>query len=133
MLARRLLVVLAVLMVLTAIAAGVTPRRPAPVTSDSATPTATAPTASPATIERTLQAAGSDQRVTARVGQTVVLEVRSQELDTVTLAEYGNEPVEPDSPARFELLADVPGRYAISLMEAGREIGTLEVLAAAAP
>ena len=128
MLARRLLVMLAILMLLTAIAAGVAPRRSALDQNDATAPSATPTEQTSATIERTLDAAESGQRVTARVGQTVVLEIRSQELDTVTLAEYGSEPVEADSPARFELLADVPGRYTIELMEAEREIGALEIL-----
>ena len=128
MLARRLLVVLAVLMLLTAVAAGVTPRRPAPQQDGAAASSATPSAQTPGTIERTLDASDRDQVVTARVGQTVVLEIRSRELDTVTLAEYGSEPVEAVSPARFELLADVPGRYGIELMEAGREIGALEIV-----
>jgi len=123
-LARRLLIVLAVLIGLTALAAGVTPRQPV-VREDGSRP---APDAeAPPSIERTLDAAETDQRVRVSVGQTVVLIVESATLDTVSLAEYGNEPVEPDSPARFELLADVPGGYAIELLESGRRIGTLEV------
>ena len=128
MLARRLIVVLAVLLLLMVVAAGVTPRRPLPAENGAATPSATPSARTPGTIQRTLEAAESDQTITARVGQIVVLEVRSEELDIVTLAEHGSEPVEADSPARFELLADVPGRYAIDLAEAGREIGALEVV-----
>ena len=63
----------------------------------------------------------------ARVGQTVTIVVRSEELDTVSLAELGVETTEPDSPARFDLLADAPGTYPIELLEADRRIGTLEI------
>ena len=53
--------------------------------------------------------------------------VRSSELESVSLAEIGTETAEPDSPARFELRADVPGTYAIDLLEADRQIGVLEI------
>jgi hypothetical protein len=125
-LARRLLILLAVLLGLTALAAGVAPReslRDDPGTA-SPPPSARAP-AEP--LEQTLDAQSSGQRVVARVGQTVVITVESTELDSVSLAEHEIEPVEPDSPARFELLADTPGNYAIDLLQADRTIGTLEI------
>jgi hypothetical protein len=125
-LARRLLILLAVLLGLTALAAGVAPRQS--VRDDPGTvpppPAARAP-AEP--LEQTLDAQSSGQRIVARVGQTVVITVESTELDSVSLAERGIEPVEPDSPARFELLADTPGDYAIDLLQAERTIGTLEI------
>ena len=43
------------------------------------------------------------------------------------MAEVGFETTEPDSPARFELLAEVPGTYPIELLEADRQIGELEI------
>ena len=63
----------------------------------------------------------------ARVGQTVTIIVRSDTLDTVSLAELGAETTEPDSPAHFEVLADAPGSYPIELLQAGRRIGVLEI------
>ena len=131
MFARRMLIVLAVVMALTALAAGVAPREPV-VRDDGAAPPAS-PVATPESVERTLDAAAQDQRVVARVGQTVVITVEGAELDTVSLAEFGNETVEPVSPARFELRADVPGTYAIDLLEAERRIGTLVIRPAAGP
>ena len=126
MLARRLLIVLAVLIGLTALASGVAPRQA--VRDDAvSTPAPEAARPIPQPVERTLQASETGQRVLARVGQNVVIKVEASGLDTVRLAEYGNETVEPASPARFELLADVPGRYAIELIEAERRIGTLEI------
>jgi hypothetical protein len=126
MVARRLLIALAVLMALTALAASLAPRDTPPREDDA--PAAAAPPA-PARepVQATLDADGEGQRVVARVGQDVVIVVRSKELDTVSLAEVGSEPTEPDSPARFELLADVPGSYPIELLEAGRQIGVLEI------
>jgi hypothetical protein len=127
MLARRLLIVLAVLIGLTALASGVSPREPAVRQDQSPTPPAGAGRPAPAPVERTLDAGAGDQRVVARVGQTVVITVEGATLDTVRLAEHGSETVDRDSPARFELLADVPGSYAIDLLESDRRIGTLEI------
>ena len=125
MLARRLLIALAIVIALTALAAGVAPRDPVG-SGDAGTPPSAG--ASPArAVERTLRAEGSGQRVVARVGQTVVVTVEASTLDTVHIAEVGSEGVEPASPARFELLADVPGRYPIELLESGRRIGTLDI------
>ncbi len=130
MLVRRLLILAAVLMALIALAAGVAPRQPArdTVTSPEPRPGASTPVAA---VERTLDAQSSDQEVAARVGQTVIITVETDELDSVSLGEYGIETADPQSPARFELLADVPGSYPISLLQADRTIGTLEVRPAA--
>lgn len=134
MLARRLLIALAVLLGLTALAAGVTPRDPTVRQEGSTTPAGPgAGSPAPAPVQRTLSAEESGQRVVARVGQSVVLTVEAAALDTVGLAEFGYQTVEPDLPARFELRADVPGSYAIELLEAGRRIGTLEIRPARTP
>jgi hypothetical protein len=125
-LARRLLILAAVLMGLIALAAGVAPRQT--VRDTTAGPSPTRGAATPvATVERTLDAASSDQEVAARVGQTVVIIVKSRDLDSVALGELEIETADPQSPARFELLADVPGSYPIRLLQADRTIGTLEI------
>jgi hypothetical protein len=126
-LARRLLIALAVLMALTALAAGLAPRE-SPLRDD-ASPTPSAAAGKPAEepVEATLDAESEGQRVEARVGQMVRIVVNSTELDSVELAEIGTETTEPDSPARFELLAEIPGTYAIELLEAERQIGVLEI------
>ena len=79
---------------------------------------------------QTLDAQADDQRVEAKVGQIVRIVVTSDELDTVSMADVGFETTEPDSPARFELLADVPGTYPIKLLEADRQIGELKITGA---
>src|SRR5215210_4799906 len=132
MLARRLLFALAVLLVLTAVAAALAPRPSAPQDDAAATPSAPVQPVQPAQparppVEETLDAEASGQKVSARVGQNVTIVVEADELDSVSLAEVGTEPVEPDSPARFELLADVAGSYPIDLLESGRRIGVLEI------
>jgi hypothetical protein len=126
-LARRLLIALAVLMALTALAAGVAPRE-SPLREDaSPTPPAAAAEESEAPVEATLDAASEGQRVEARVGQIVRIVVKSAELHSVELAEMGTETADPDSPALFELLAETPGSYAISLLEEEKRIGVLEI------
>jgi hypothetical protein len=124
MLARRLLILMAVMFGLTALAAGVTPR-----STPERGPVASAPPSRPVAppMERTLDAAGSGQTVVVEAGQPLVLTVTGEELATVSIAEFGNAPVEASSPARFDLLVDVPGTYPIELLESGVEIGTLEV------
>jgi hypothetical protein len=126
MLARRLLIALAVLLLLTAVAASVAPRETGSRDDAAVTPAAPAkPAVKP--VQETLDASAEGQRVLARVGQTVTIVVRSDTLDTVSLAELGAETTEPDSPARFELLADAPGSYPIELLQADRRIGVLEI------
>ena len=126
MLARRLLIALALLMAITALAAGLAPRETAQREDASPTPaTSPQPTAEP--VEATLDAQSEGQRVQADVGQIVRIVVNTDELDSVQLGELGTETADPESPARFELLAEDPGIYPIELLEAERQIGELEI------
>ena len=127
MLARRLLIVLAVLLGMVALAAGVAPRQHV-APDDGASSVAVSPaTTASGRVQRTLDASATGQRVVAHVGQSVVLVVRSSTLDTISVGDLGVETTEPDSPARFELIADTPGTYAIEGLQSGRRVGTLEV------
>ncbi|MGH2969116.1 MAG: hypothetical protein ACRDK0_08630 [Solirubrobacteraceae bacterium] len=128
MLARRLLILLAVLMGLTALAAGVAPRQP--LRTDTPPPAATPRSGRPPEpIEHTLstRTGREEERVEAELGQVVRLTIEGDELDSVAVGELGIEPVSADSPALFELLLDVPGSYPITLLESGRRIGVLVV------
>ena len=126
MLARRLLILLAVLMGLTALAAGVAPREPARDTAAEPPAPAAAPVEDP--LERTLSAdGGPDRRVVARRGRVVRLTVEGDVVDSVVLGDLKIEPIDPESPALFELLVDELGTYPITLLDAGRRIGVLEV------
>jgi hypothetical protein len=129
MMGRRFLIVVAVLMGLTALAASVAPRDPAPRDGGSErgapTPMPGAASATTTVVER-ISAAAPSERVVVTEGELLQLEVAGTELDTVVLRDE-MEPVEPESPARFHLLADEPGQYAIELLDAGRRIGTLVV------
>jgi len=126
MLARRLLIALALLMVVTALAAALAPRR----NSLSESPAPTSPAVAQAAaepVEKTLDAQADDQRVDARVGQIVRITVNTDQLDSVELGDLGTETADPESPAHFEILADTPGTYPIELLQAERQIGELVV------
>jgi hypothetical protein len=126
-LVRRLLIALAVLIGLTAVAAGVDTRKvaqnppPQAVPDTSGTP--------PRTISKRIAAnAAQPARIKARIGDTVVLTVSSPDLDSVEIEGIGKiEPIDPDSPALIELYADAAGEYPITLLQAQRQIGTLTV------
>jgi hypothetical protein len=128
MLGRRFLILVAVLMGLTALAASVAPRQP--VTREerrAATPTP-APAGSPTvtTVEKTLTTRDRDARVSVRAGDVVELTVTGPERDSVMV--LGRiDAIDPTTPARFSLLADGPGEHPIELLEAGRRIGTLVI------
>lgn len=137
-LGRRFLLIVAVLMGLTALAASVAPRDPRVSERQAATPTpaAPAPEATPgadpapdADVVRTIDAArtGAPRRVRATVGERVAIIVESDELDSVALGELEVEAVDPDSPARFQLLAEEAGSHPITLLEQDRRIGVLEI------
>jgi hypothetical protein len=130
MLARRLLILLAVLMGLTALASGVAPRQQVPRSAVQASPTATGE-APAAPVEASVDAAAAKPaHVVVDEGRLLVLEVRSDQPDTVSLDGLDRiEIVDPASPARFELLAEPPGSYAIELVDEGREIGRIEIRA----
>lgn len=133
MLGRRFLLVVAVLMGLTALAATLAPRDPAvrserreatPASSESAPAAGRATTP---TVEREISAdKEGPQRVVVETGDIVELEVASSELDSVVF--MGRiEPVTPDSNARFNVLADRPGKHYIELLAERRTVGVLEV------
>ena len=130
MLGRRFLILVAVLMGLTALAASVAPRQPAD-REDRREATATPAQASGSptftTVEKELSTLdGDDARVTVREGDLVELTVSGPESDSVLLLNR-METINPASPARFSLLASKPGEYPIELVDDDRQIGTLVV------
>jgi hypothetical protein len=137
MLGRRLLVLMAVLLGFTALAAALAPRPTVtpPRGSATASPSPEPSTSSPSTptshvIARTVDAnAGArPAHVRARAGDVVRLAVRGDVLDAVELQGLDEiEPIEPGSPARFELLADATGEFPIVLQAADRRVGLLDV------
>ena len=72
-------------------------------------------------------------RVRAHAGDTIRLAVRGDVLDAVELQGFDEiKPIEPGSPARFELLADAAGEFPIVLQQADRRVGVIHVGARAA-
>jgi hypothetical protein len=136
-LGRRLLVLFAVLLGLTALVTSLAPRPT--VRPDRADPAATtpAPTPSPGAsgqasrrIERTISADPGSRRgrVRARVGDVLRLTVDGDVLDGVEIPALGKlEPIEPGSPARFEMLLDEAGELRVRLVDAKRLIGLVVV------
>jgi hypothetical protein len=135
MLGRRFLLLVAVLMGLTALAASVAPREPllregsrrTPTPTPSPTPLQAGAAAEPLTIvQKTLKIGVQPVPVIVRQGQQIELTVKGTELDNVMVLDQ-IQPIEADSPAIFDLLPDTPGRYAITLIDSGRKVGTLVV------
>ena len=137
MLGRRLLVLFAVLLGLTALVTSLAPRptttRPG-IVQQTPSPTTTPSPDRPATtsrrIEQTISADPGHPRtrIKARVGDVLALSVRGDVLDGVEIEELGKlEPIEPGSPARFEVLLDRRGELRVSLVDAERLIGLVEV------
>jgi hypothetical protein len=129
-LGRRFLILVAVLMGLTALAASVAPREPVKRDEDrrsSSTPVPP-PGGSPTvvTVEKTLTTSEGDKRVAVREGDLVELTVTGGERDSVSV--LGRiDAIDPTTPARFSLVAGEPGEHPIELVDADRQIGTLVI------
>jgi hypothetical protein len=123
MLVRRLLLLAAVLMLLTALAAGLAPEPDSPEPA----PPPTAAEA-PAIVEESISAEEADQDVSAEVGDLIRLEVTGDLIDQVLIERLDRiESIEPTTPARFEIIPETPGVYPIRLVEADRRIGRLDI------
>ena len=137
MLGRRLLLLFAVLLGLTALVTSLAPRptvtRPGVVQatpSPTATPAPGRPAATSRRIVKSISADPGSQRakIHARVGDVLELTVRGDVLDGVEIEDAGKlEPIEPGSPARFEVLLDRQGELRVDLVDAERLIGLVEV------
>jgi hypothetical protein len=136
-LGRRLLVLFAVLLGLTALVTSLAPRptvtRPglAQVTPTSTpSPAPARPATTSRRIVKTMSADAGHPRTTihARVGDVLALTVRGDLLDGVEIEDAGKlEPIEPGSPARFEMLLDRRGELRVGLVDAERLIGVVDV------
>ena len=126
MVARRLLLLAAVLMLLAALAAGLAPQEPAteqPAEERSSLPAGTT------VVEEISARPGADSRVVVRRGDVLELAISGDTLDSVVIERLDRiEAIEPSTPARFQILADAaPGVYPIRLIEADRRIGSIEI------
>jgi hypothetical protein len=126
MLGRRFLILVAVLMGLTALAASIAPRQPVPRDERTESTPTPAPAGSPTftTVEAELMTTEEDARVTVREGDVVELTVSGPERDSVMVLDRIDS-IHPDSPARFSLLAGEAGEHEIRLLDADRQVGTL--------
>jgi hypothetical protein len=124
---RRLLLFVVLLLVIGAMASATVPReRRAPAQP----PLPATPQREPAAggVEAKLPATRS---VRATVGDIVRLDVRANADDVAEVASLGvSEPVGPGIPAQLVFDADHAGRFAVTLRDAGRRIGTVVVRAA---
>src|SRR5688500_15641429 len=133
MLGRRFLLIVAVLMGMTALAASIAPRDPALRERGGATPTATPSPGEPAPADGVLEprveliaADAAPRRVVAERGELLELVVASTEIGSVSLEGLDRiDAVDPDSEARFQILAEAPGQYPIRLLDSERRVGTL--------
>jgi hypothetical protein len=137
MLARRLLLLIALLLVMLAVANAVAPRGERGSSTGTLTGPRTGPslpaqaqpgTESGGTVTATLRAgtAGRPRVVRARLGDLVDLSVAADVVGTVQVGGYDLlEPVDPAAPAEFHLFADRAGSFDVSLLETGAVIGRL--------
>jgi hypothetical protein len=121
---RRILLFVVLLVVIGAFASATVPREqnaPQPRTTPQPAPVAPA-----ADVVAAKLPGKSDVR--ARVGDIVRLEVAHDALDVVQVATLGvEEPVEPGLPAELVFDADRPGRFAVTLRDAAKRIGTVDI------
>ena len=123
MLARRLLLLAAALMLLTALAAGLA-TQPGGVDP----PSVPRPAQSPEIVERSISASQDDQSVQARVGDLIQLQVTGELIDQVQIERLDRiDSIEPTTPARFEVIPATAGVYPIRLVDADRRIGRLDI------
>jgi hypothetical protein len=128
---RRAILLFALVLGLTALAAAVSPSRhdeEAPVTPAVATP---ARPVAPRKVSFTVHASGVPKDHSARVGEHLLLTVNSPDGGLVTIPRLGRTAtVSPAAPAQFDLLAPPAGRYDVLLSLGGgttepRRAGTL--------
>jgi hypothetical protein len=70
----------------------------------------------------------ADRTVVARVGDVVRVEVMSTRPDEAQVLALGlDAPTEPGLPGMLEFVADQPGRFRVTLRNAGRRVGVIEI------
>jgi hypothetical protein len=121
---RRLLLFVVLLIAIGAVANATVPREKAPPARRPApAPAAPAPVAN--VVVGRMPAKGD---LRAKVGDVVRLEVVHDAADEVQVAALGlSEPVDPGVAAELVFDADRAGRFAVTLRDARRRVGTIEV------
>lgn len=130
MAARRLLIVMLVLLFVSTLAAALAPVE-APDEQADPPRTATERPSDPAgeAVGRTVEIGpGSPEQISIALGDQLSLTVRSSRLVRVEIPRLGLlETAEPESPARFDLLPPEPGSYPVRVLESGRTVARIEV------
>jgi hypothetical protein len=128
MVARRMLTFLVLLLVVTALSAGLL--APPPRTKSPPAVTPVPERERTAFVEHEMDA--GDRRpstVTVRSGDLLSLTVSAQSADAVEVEGLSAlRAVAPETPVTFDVLADVPGEYPVVLVGEGRTVGTVRVL-----
>jgi hypothetical protein len=134
MAARRLLLILLILLAISTVAAFLAPA-PRDGVNDRSTPRRTTPAPRHAEEPRgrlvhASMDASEPRPATVRlhVGDQLSLRVRSDVSDQAKIAGLGLiEAVDRDAPARFNVLADTPGKFAVRLVRRHERVGTIAV------
>jgi hypothetical protein len=126
MVGRRLLLFVVLLIAIGAVANATVPReQDAPVRRPEPPPVPSEASAAASVVEARLP---GRRDVRARVGDIVQLEVTHDAADVVQVPALGvSEPVEPGIAAQLVFDADHSGRFAVTLRDAGRRVGTIDV------
>ncbi|MBJ7329052.1 MAG: hypothetical protein JHC95_04085 [Solirubrobacteraceae bacterium] len=141
MIPRRLLTVMVLLLVGLVIASALSPppedgddqtkTTPTTTAATSTTPAAKAPEGGASASARLDTVKGTlprDRTVAAQPGQTVDLTVRTEAATTVEIPALADvQPSSPSDPARFLVVFDAPGRYAVIDAEAEKDLGAVVV------
>jgi protein-disulfide isomerase len=124
---RRLLLFVVLLIAIGAVASATVPREETPPARRPASTPSVPAQATPATnVVEARMPARRDVRAT--VGDIIQLEVRHDAADVVQVTALGlEEPVEPDIAAQLVFDADRPGRFAVTLRDAERRVGVIDV------
>jgi hypothetical protein len=125
---RRILLFVVLLLLIGAMASATVPRDEQRAPVQPPLPATPQLEATAGVVEAKLPAKRS---VRAKVGDVVRIDVRATADDVAEVASLGvSEPVGPGIPAQLVFDADHAGRFAVTLRDAGRRIGTVVVRAA---
>jgi translation initiation factor IF-1 len=126
MVGRRLLLFVVLLIAIGAVANATVPReQDAPVRRPEPPPVPSEASPAASVVEARLP---GRRDVRARVGDIVQLEVTHDAADVVQVPALGvSEPVEPGIAAQLVFDADHSGRFAVTLRDAQRRVGTIDV------
>jgi hypothetical protein len=127
--ARRLIVVLLALLVVSSIAAALAPVRPPEDDPETTTTTTIEPPPPGELVRRTIEVgAKRPPTIALELGDQLALTVTAERSAEVEIAGLGElDHVDPNAPARFDLLPREPGTYEVRLLDSGRTLGTIEV------